>query len=174
MEDKVVSKMKYNYGKPIDLNDLNAIPIEETLKAIDEFANGSRGLGICLRVMWQYGLKTYSSNPGKGNFDTARIVMAKDEDVFSYLSEKFIMNESVAIDIIDDRQIIIFSGNDGEKNSEMINLAQDITTGRKNNSKLIEEKIGKPLPKDWVRKLQYYDSNKDLLHWSEKVYIKRK
>lgn len=172
MEDKVVSKMKYNYGKPINLND---IQIEDTTLAIREFANGSRGLEICLRVMWQYGLKTYSSNPGNSNmFDVAYITMEKDEDLFSYLSERTINDDAIRLDIVDDRQLIEFSGNDGEKNSEMINLAQDIVTGRKYNNKLLKEKVGKPFPDGWVRTLQFYDSNKDLLHWSKKVFIKRK
>ncbi len=163
---------KYNYGEPIDLD---TIPIPDTNIALLDFAAGSRGLEICLRTMWQYGLKTHSCYPGNNSvFDIAYIVMAEGEDVFAYLSEEFLNDEGIRIDIEDNRQIIKFSGNLGEKNSEMILLAQNIITGRKKNSDLLTSKIGEPFPSGWVRKIQFYDSNPELMHWSSKVLLKKK
>ncbi len=172
MNNDEVKKGKYNYGEPIDLD---SIPIDECELALQEFAQGSRGLEMVLRIMWMHGLKTHSCYPGNDNiFDIGYIVMAEGEDVFCYLSDEFLNDDSVRINIEDNRQVIQFSGNYGEKNSEMIMLAQNILTGRKKNSELVKEKIGLPFPTGWVRKIQFYDSNKDLMHWSSKVFIKKK
>ena len=172
-DEEMVKKSKYNYGEPIPLD---SIPISDTEEALRDFANGSRGLEICLRVLWMLGLKTYASYPGNRNtFDIAYIVMEEEEDVFSYLSDEFLNHDNIRIDIVDNRQIIKFSGNDGEKNSEMILLAQNIMKRKRyNNSLLVQEKIGLPFPDGWVRKIQFYDSNPNLLHWSSKVFIKQK
>jgi hypothetical protein len=125
--------------------------------------------------MWMHGLKTYASYPGNKNvFDIAYIVMEENEDVFSFLSNEFLNDDNIRIDIVDNRQIIKFSGNEGEKNSEMLFLAQNISKGRKSNEALVKEKIGLPFPDGWVRKIQFYDSNPQLMHWSSKVYIKKK
>ncbi len=169
---EVFEENKYSNKGHIDLDD---IPISDTLKALGDFSNGSRGLEICLRIMWQHGLKTYSCYPGDRDvFDIGYIVMAEDEDVFSYLSEKLLSDESIRIDIENERQVIKFLGSWGEKNSVMVNLAQDILTGKKNNSSLISSKIGQPLPTSWVRKLQMYSHNNDEMHWGGKVLMKRK
>ena len=166
-DDEMIEKSKYNYGEHIPLD---SIPISDT-----NIADGSRGLEICLRVMWMYGLKTYSCYPGnKDIFDIAYIVMEENEDVFSYLSEEFLNDEGIRIDIVDNREVIRFSGNLGEKDSEMILLAQNILSGKKKNSHILHEKIGLPFPDSWVRVIQFYDSNKDLMHWSRKVFIKKK
>ena len=171
-DNEMNEKGKYNYGEPIPLD---SIPISDTNIALHDFAGGSRGLEICLRVMWMHGLKTYSCYPGnKDIFDIAYIVMEENEDVFSYLSEEFLNDEGIRIDIVDNREVIRFSGNIGEKDSEMILLAQNILTGKKKNSHLLQDKIGLPFPDSWVRVIQFYDSNKDLMHWSKKVFIKKK
>ena len=170
--DERVKKGKYNYGQHIDLD---SIPISDTNIAIHDFADSSIGLEICLRVMWQHGLKTYSCYPGNDNiFDIAYIVMEENEDIFCYLSEEFLNDDNIRINIEDNKQIIRFSGNIGEKNSEMIFLAQNILKGKKKNSSLLESKIGLPFPDGWVRKIQFYDSNPDLMHWSTKVFLKKK
>ncbi len=171
-DEEIVKKSKYNYGEPIPLD---SIPICDTEEALVDFADGSRGLLICLRTMWMHGLKTYASYPGNKNvFDIAYIVMEENEDVFSFLSNEFLNDDNIRIDIVDNRQIIKFSGNEGEKNSEMLFLAQNISKGRKSNEALVKEKIGLPFPDGWVRKIQFYDSNPQLMHWSSKVYIKKK
>jgi len=171
-DEEIVKKSKYNYGEPIPLD---SIPICDTEEALVDFAAGSRGLLICLRTMWMHGLKTYASYPGNKNvFDIAYIVMEENEDVFSFLSNEFLNDDNIRIDIVDNRQIIKFSGNEGEKNSEMLFLAQNISKGRKSNEALVKEKIGLPFPDGWVRKIQFYDSNPQLMHWSSKVYIKKK
>ena len=173
MENKE-EKMNTTYSNKGPIN-LDTIPIDDTKLAIEEFAKGSRGLELCLRIMWQYGLKTYSCYPGSNNvFDVAYIVMEENEDVFSYLSKEFLNDEGIRIDIIDNRQVIKFMGSKGEKDSEMIALAQDILTGKKYNNNLLEEKIGEELPDSWIRRLKSYTANDDSTYWSEKVYIKRK
>ena len=175
MENKeVLEETKYSNRGHIDLDD---IPISDTTLALCEFSQESRGLEICLRVMWQHGLKTYSSYPGSNNvFDIGYIVMEEEEDVFCYLSEKVLQRgNGIIIRNEDNRQVIKFFGSKGEKNSEMIFLAQDILTGKKyNNKKMLEEKMEEPLPDSWIRRLRYYDSNKNSTYWGEKVYIKRK
>ena len=173
MNDKEITKIsKYNYGEHIDLD---LIPIEDTNQALKEFSSGSRGLEICLRTMWTHGLKTYACYPGDRDiFDIGYIVMEENEDLFSYLSEELLYSDGIRISIEDNRQVIKFSGNTGEKNSEMILLAQNILTGRKRNSNILSKKIGEPFPEAWVRKVHFYDSNPNLMHWSSKVFLKKK
>ena len=164
---------KYNNGLHIDLDD---IPIEEIELALKEFSDGSKALEACLRVMWMHGLKTYSCNPGeKNSFDIGHIVMEEGENVFCYLSKNFLNDEKIRIDIKDNRQEILFSGNKPEKEGVMLFLAREIQNGKKkNNLKLIEEKIGKEFPKEWVRSLKSHDYNIDSFYWGEKVFIKKK
>ncbi len=166
-----LKQTKYSYRGPINLDD---IPISDTNLALVEFSKGSQGLAICLRVMWQHGLKTYASYPGDNNvFDIGYIVMAEDEDVFCYLSEDVLkVGSGIFIDTVDNRQVIKFFGNEGEKNSEMIMLAQSILTGKKHNYKLIEEKKNEPIPTGWVRRLKTYAWNEECTYWGGKVYIK--
>ena len=171
MEKEMIKETKYSNRGPINMDD---IPISDTNLALVEFSKGSNGLAICLRVMWQHGLKTYASYPGSNNvFDIGYIIMAEDEDVFSYLSEDVLRPGSgIFIDVIDNRQRIKFIGNEGEKSSEMISIAQSIISGKKSNSKLVEEKIGEQLPTGWVRRLKTYAWNEECTYWSGKVYIK--
>lgn len=170
MEDVV---NKYNCGLSIPLD---SIPIASCELALKAFANGSLALEKCLRIMWMHGLKTYSSNPGNKNiFDVGHIVMEEGEDVFSYLSNGFLNDERIRIDIIDNRQEIKFMGNLGEKEGVLLLLAREISSGKKkNNESLILEKIGEPFPAGWVRRLKSYDSNINSTYWSEKVLIKKK
>ncbi len=163
---------KYNYEVHIPLDD---IPIEDTEIALLDFASGSNALLICLRIMWMNGLKTYSSNPGEDNsFAIGHIVMEEREDIFCYLSESFLNDERIRINIIDNKQEVKFAGSIGEKEGAMLSLAREIQSGKKYNNKLVEEKIGEPFPTEWVRRLKNYDSNPDSTYWGEKVYIKKK
>jgi len=172
MEKDIVNEVNYSGRGPINLDD---IPISDTNLAIVQFAKGSHGLEICLRVMWQHGLKTYACYPGSKNvFDVGYIIMEEKEDVFCYLSDKFLNDEGIRIDIEDNRQVFKFMGSANEKSSEMILLAQDILSGKKNNKELVKENIGKPFPNGWVRQLKSYNSNMESTYWGEKVYIKRK
>ena len=150
--------------------------IKNSEKALDDFAAGSPALKICLRVMWMHGLKTHSCNHGEQNtFAIGHIVMEEGEDVFSYLSEEFLNDERIRIDIKDNKQEIKFSGNAGEKEGAMLFLAREIQSGKKKqNATLISEKIGEPFPTEWVRRLKSYDSNPNSTYWSEKVLIKKK
>lgn len=170
MENEVELKTKYSNRGPIDLD---TIPIDDTNLALVEFSKGSAGLMLCLRVMWQNGLKTYASYPGNSNvFDIAYIIMAENEDVFGYLNEEFLNNNGIRIDIKDNHQVVYFLGNEGEKSSEMILLVQNILSGRKKNDLLLQEKIGEDFPTGWIRRLKTYDSNENCTYWSGKVYIK--
>ena len=166
------SVSKYNYGEPIPLD---LIPIEECEQALIEFAAGSLGLEKCLRVMWMNGLKTYSSNPGERNtFDIGHIVMEEGEDIFSYLSEEFLNDERIRIDILYNRQEIKFAGSYGEKEGAMLFLAREIQRGKKkNNSSLINEKIGLPFPDSWIRRLNSHYCNPNSTYWGGKVLIKK-
>ena len=171
MEKEITSK--YNYGEPISLD---TIPIEDTEQAIKEFADGSLGLEKCLRTLWMYGIRTYSCyHGGKNTFDIGYIVMDEGEDVFSYLSEEFLNDERIRIDIVDNMQRIKFAGSIPEKEGALLFLAREIDSGRKKvKSDFILDKIGEHYPNGWVRRLRTYDSNPNSTYWSEKVYIKSK
>ena len=123
-----------------------------------------------------HGLKTYSCNPGEsGSFEIGRIVMEEKEDLFSYLSEEFLNDEKIKIDIKDNRQEIMFFGTRPEKEGVMLSLAREIQKGKKkNNTKLVDEKIGESFPTEWVRRLRTHDYNIDSFYWAEKVLIKKK
>ena len=123
-----------------------------------------------------HGLKTFSCNHGERNtFEIGHIVMEEGEDIFSYLSEEFLSDERIRIDIIDNRQEIKFAGSKGEKEGAMLFLTREIQSGRKkNNKELVLKKIGEPFPVEWVRRLKSYDSNPDSTYWTEKVLIKKK
>ena len=174
MEEKdTIKTSKYNYGVPIPLDEIS---IDDCEIALNDFADGSVGLKKSLRVMWMHGLKTHSCyHGGKTTFDIAHIVMEENEDIFSYLSEEFLNDERVRINIIDNRQEIKFAGTVPEKEGAMLFLAREIQSGKKKgNGDLILEKIGKPYPNGWVRRLKSYDSNINSTYWGEKVLIKRK
>ena len=172
MEKEVTLEVKYSGKGPINLNE---IPAADTNLAIVQFARGSRGLEICLRIMWQHGLKTYSCYPGSKNvFDVGYIVMEENEDAFCYLSDEFLNNDGIRIDVENNRQVFKFLGSANEKSSEMILLAQDILSGKKYNDELVKEKIGEPFYDSWIRKLENYYSNSESTYWSRKIYIKKK
>ena len=174
MEDKNVNNTcKYNHGVSIPLD---TIPIEDIELALYEFAAGSVGLEKCLREMWMHGLKTHSSYPGsKNSFDVGHIVMEEEEDVFSYLSEEFLNDPRIRIDVVDERQEIKFAGNSPEKEGALLFLTREIQKGKKkNNYALVGEKIGEPYPDGWVRRLRSYTSNIDSTYWGERVLIQRK
>ena len=164
---------KYNYGIPSPLDE---IPIEDCEQALIDFSDGSLALKKCLRILWMHGLKTFSCNHGERNtFEIGHIVMEEGEDIFSYLSEEFLSDERIRIDIIDNRQEIKFAGSKGEKEGAMLFLTREIQSGRKkNNKELVLKKIGEPFPVEWVRRLKSYDSNPDSTYWTEKVLIKKK
>jgi hypothetical protein len=167
-----INENKYDIGEHIDLD---TIDISELERALFEFSKGSNGLSKCLRQMWMNGLKTYSCNPGENTpFSIGRIVMEKDEDIFGYLSEEFLNDERIRIDIIDDKEVIMFSGSTPEKEGAMLFLTREIQSGRKNNRELVKEKIGEPFPDSWIRVLKNHESNIYSTYWSEKVYIKEK
>ena len=171
--EEIIKTSKYNYGVSIPLD---SIPIEECERALIDFSNNSLALAKCLRTMWMHGLKTYLSNPGNKNiFDIGHIVMEEGEDIFSYLSEEFLNDERIRIDIIDNRQEIKFAGSIQEKEGALLFLTREIEKGKKkNNTNLVLEKIGEDYPDSWIRRLKSYDSNINSTYWSEKIYIKKK
>ncbi len=141
MEEEMINNSKYNQGVHIPLDD---IPINEIEIALLDFSAGSLALSKCLREMWMHGLKTYSCNPGENNSsDIGHIVMEEDEDIFSYLSETFLDDERIRINIIDNKQEIKFAGNKGEKEGAILFLTREIQSGKKYNTKLVSENIGK-------------------------------
>ena len=106
-DDEMIEKRKYNYGEHIPLD---SIPISDTNIALYDFADGSRGLEICLRVMWMHGLKTYSCYPGnKDIFDIAYIVMEENEDVFNV--EDYVLDDyQKRAAVIDENNMQIIAG----------------------------------------------------------------
>ena len=167
-----ITEKKYDLGEHIDID---IIPIADCERALYEFSQGSNGLSKCLRQMWMHGLKTYSCKSGeKSPFDIGCIVMEENEDIFGYLSESFLNDERIRINIVDDRETIMFSGSTPEKEGAMLSLTREIQSGRKNNREFIKENIGKPFPESWVRVLKNHESNINSTYWSEKVYIKEK
>ena len=167
-----ITENKYDLGEHIDID---IIPIADCEIAIRDFSRGSNGLAKCLRQMWISGLKTYSCKSGeKSPFDIGRIVMEKNEDIFGYLSDSFLNDERIRIDIVDDRETIFFAGSTPEKEGAMLMLTRDIQSGRKYNRELVKEKIGEPYPGSWVRVLKNHESNINSTYWSQKVYIKEK
>ena len=101
--------------------------------------------------------------------------MEEDEDVFSYLSEEFLNDERIRINIIDNMQEVKFSGTVPEKEGALLFLAREIQSGKKKgNHDLIIKKIGEKYPDSWVRRLKSYDSNINSTYWGEKVLIKKK
>jgi hypothetical protein len=173
MEEIKNNTSKYNYGEPIPLD---LIPNEDLETALEDFSRGSIGLSKCLRVMWMYGLKTHSCNPGNRNsFDIGHITMEEGEDVFSYLSEAFLNDERIRIDLVENKQQIKFAGNAPEKEGALLFLTRDIQSGRKKKTQdLIAEKIGESFPDSWVRRLKTHTDNINSTYWSERVLIKKK
>ena len=172
MDNEITGKNNYNYGEDINLDN---IPIDDTECALKDFSEGSCGLEKCLRIMWMNGLKTHSCSSGKNNvFDIGYIVMEENEDIFSYLSEEFLNDDRIRIDLMNNLQRIRFAGNNSEKEGAMLFLARDIQSGKKKNKDIVLEKIGEPFPNFWVRRLKSYDSNANRTYWGEKVIIKSK
>lgn len=173
VDNNEINTCKYNHGESIPLD---LIPIEECELALRQFANGSIGLEKCLREMWMHGLKTHSCNPGsKNSFDVGHIVMEEEEDIFSYLSDEFITDPRIRIDVIDNMQEVKFAGTSPEKEGALLFLTREIQKGKKkNNRELIEENIGQPYPDGWVRRLRTHDSNINSTYWGEKIILQRK
>ena len=129
MREETTNFSKYNYGEHIPLD---LIPITDCEKALLDFSAGSPALKKCLRVMWIHGLKTYSCYHGeKNSFDIGHIVMEEGEEVFSYLSDEFLNDERIRIDIIDNKQEIKFAGTNPEKEGAMLFLAREIQKKKK-------------------------------------------
>jgi len=144
---------KYNHVAPIDLD---TIPKEELEQALMEFAEGSLGLEKCLREMWKNGLKTIACCAGNNDpYEIAYIAMAEGVDIFSYLSSNLLSNDMVALES-ENNQVIRFAGFEENKEKLMFMLAEDISTGKKNNMKQVKEKMGKPINLEWQKEANIY------------------
>ncbi len=144
---------KYNHVAPIDLD---TIPKEELEQALMEFAEGSLGLEKCLREMWKNGLKTIACCAGNNDpYEIAYIAMAEGVDIFSYLSSNLLSNDMVALES-ENNQVIRFAGFEENKEKLMLMLAEDISTGKKNNSEQVKEKIGKSINSEWKKEANIY------------------
>lgn len=141
-------QLKYNHVAPIDLD---SIPVDELEQALIEFAEGSVGLENCLRIMWANGMKTEACCAGeRGEDDIAYISMCEGVDLFKYLSDDLLLNEMVALED-EGHQLIRFAGEAAEKDRLMQKVAEDVASGIKDNSELLQEKIGKDFPAEWYR-----------------------
>ena len=147
--------MKYNHTAPIDLD---TIPFEDKEQALIEFAEGSLGLEMCLRVMWDNNLKTHACCAGEQDeYDIAYIAMSQGVDVFSFLSDELLDNDMVVLELENDRQTIRFAGLGDDKEHLMEKFARDISSGRKDNNFLVESKIGKNFPDEWLKQARIHD-----------------
>ena len=145
-----MSKMptKYNNGPIIKLDD---IPQEDIIQALNDFSEGSTGLKRCLSVMWKNNLKTLACCAGnEDSFEEAYILMNENVDLFSYLSDRLLLNDMVSISCDKyNRQSISFIGPSTYKEHFFAILADDILSGKKQNVQNIRNKINKPIPQDW-------------------------
>lgn len=140
---------EFNHVAPIDLD---TIPLHKREQALKEFAEGSLGLENCLRAMWEINLKTFSCCAGElDDYDEAYIGMAPGVDVFCYLSEELLLNDMVALEVDNDRQIIRFGGTIEYKDKLMQQVADDILSGKKQNEIQVQNKIGKALNSRWLK-----------------------
>ena len=169
--EKINEKTKYSHRGPIDMN---TIPIADTNWAIFEFANGSNGLEKSLRAMWQRNLKTHACSAGSDSpYDIAYITMQEDVDIFSYLSTTTLNDDLIEIDYEDNRETIRFAGSKGIREGAILQFVRDIESGKKKNSDLVEEKIGKPFNEEWLREAQYYFIHKTIEEAAPKKLIKK-
>lgn len=150
IEKNTKNESKYSNRGPVYLG---SIPIEDTNLALMEFSEGSVSMEKCLRVMWQRNLKTYACHVKNDDpYDISYIIMEEKIDLFCYLSPIIIYDNLVQLDYIDTKQIIRFAGSKPHIEGTIISLIRDILSGKKNNRKLVEEKIGKPFPDEWIDK----------------------
>lgn len=139
---------EFNHAAPIDLD---TIPLDKREQALKEFAEGSLGLENCLRAMWANNLKTFACCAGElDDYDIAYIGMSPGVDVFGFLSEELLMNDMVALEVEDSRQIMRFGGTKEYKDKLMQQVADDILSGKKQNEHQVQNKIGKGLNKEWI------------------------
>ena len=147
---------KYNHVVPIDLD---TIPYYEKEQALKEFAEGSLGLEICLRIMWANNLKTHACCAGgHDEFDIGYISMGNGIDVFCFLSEDLLSSDMIALEFDKDqnRQTIRFGGKKEFKDKLLQKVSEDILSGKKQNDDLIQDKIGKGLNSDWLKEGRIY------------------
>ena len=142
----------YNYGQPIDLS---MIPEGELEHALEDFSEGSIELKECLNVLWSNSMPTISccrgnhieildGEPKLHIVHVGYISFARDVDVFSYLSSKFINNSSVSLRQKNGKQTISFYGKN--KSQLFVQLANDVLSGRKENNEELSKKINIRVP----------------------------
>ena len=153
---------KYNQGPIIPLE---TIPKEELAQAMEDFSDGSEGLKACLGMMWSHHLKTQACASGReDSFEEAYILMDSGADLFSYLSDDVIQNETVALSCDkENRQCITIVGPLLNKNFIFFRLAKDIASGKKQNGALLQKKVGKELPMEWRVHGMVYHMLKDCI-----------
>ncbi len=147
-------RTKYNHVAPIDLD---TIPKEEREQALMEFAEGSVGLEKCLRAMWGNGIKTHACCAGNDKpYDVAYITLSSGYDFYSYLSDKLLDDELIKLEDSVIGQAIFIAGTYEHKEKAFLLLANDILSGKKDNSKKVKDKIGKEFPFSWIKESTAY------------------
>ena len=132
-------KSKYNKIYPISLSD---IPESEKELALNEFSEGLEELRLCLKVLWDNKLETKACCAGNHNDEShAYIAMAEKVDVFNYLTSNVLDDENVKLEYFNGMQIIRFYGDIEQTKIAMLNLAECILTGIKNNKNQVRRKI---------------------------------
>jgi hypothetical protein len=133
--------LKYNHVIPINLDTIPQCELEQALK---EFAEGSLNLEICLKTMWENGLKTHACCSGNHSENgIGYIAMAPGINVFNYLSNEILDTDIITLEFTGNKQIIRFGGSKDDKEYLLQKIALDISTGKKNNIELIRKKLYK-------------------------------
>lgn len=131
----------YNTGQVIKFEN---IPIEERIKAIKDFAEGSEGLESCLLTLSKMGL--FTSACCKGNHlsfyndkvfvsESAYIGFDERQDWKDYLSFDILKDDDVVVD----KNAIYYFGEDHELFFQKLN--SDFLTGKKDNKQLVSDKM---------------------------------
>ena len=131
----------YNTGKVVKFEN---IPIEDRIKAIKDFAEGSEGLESCLLTLSKMGL--FTSACCKGNHlgfyndevivsGPAYIAFEKGQDWKDYLFLDILKDDDVVVD----KNVIYYFGEDHELFFQKLN--SDFLTGKKDNKQLVSDKM---------------------------------
>ena len=148
--EKTIKRKNYNIKFVVPLS---TIPLEDRNKALKDFAEGSFGLKQCLGTMWMKGLNTIACCPGRhGSYNSGYITMEPGVDLFSYLSNETLENGMVKLWISYGRHVVGFAGTRKKRERILLQLQQDIISGKKDNSEEVFEKLCQNYPTSYLVK----------------------
>lgn len=142
--------------------DIETIPHNEINQALKEFADGSKALEECLKIMWLKELKTHACSPGDDDqYNAAYISMTPGADLFSYLSKNTIENENIVLELYDNQQVIRIYGQKEIKETLLKCITNDISTGIKEDKALLKNKLISELDKKLFNELKFFAGMSD-------------